>query len=122
MFHVIINPHWEISRDSAIPLDTAVLLKLLLSVQETGSIAQAAQSVGLSYRYAWGLLHDAEKLFGTPLIHSDRGRGTGLTPLAEKLIWADRRISARLSPLLESLASELEAELMKTVVAKQKAV
>jgi molybdate transport repressor ModE-like protein len=122
MFHVIINPHWEISRDSAVPLDTSVLLKLLLSVQETGSIAQAAQSVGLSYRYAWGLLHDAEKLFGSPLIHSDRGRGTGLTPLAEKLIWADRRISARLSPLLESLASELESELMKTEIAKQKAV
>jgi hypothetical protein len=34
-----------------------------------------------------------------------------LSPLAEKLIWADRRISARLSPLLDSLASELQQEL-----------
>lgn len=122
MYQVAINPHWEISRDSAIPLDTAMLLRLLLSVQDTGSIAQAAQSARLSYRYAWGLLHDAEKLFGNALISSGRGRGTSLTPLAEKLIWADRRIAARLSPLLQSLASELESELMKTVVAKQKAI
>jgi molybdate transport repressor ModE-like protein len=122
MYQVAINPHWEISRDSTLPLDTSVLLRLLLSVQGTGSIAQAAQSVGLSYRYAWGLLHEAEKLFGNPLIVSSRGRGTALTPLAEKLIWADRRIAARLSPLLQSLASELESELMKTVVAKQKAI
>jgi hypothetical protein len=32
-----------------------------------------------------------------------------LTPLAQKLVWADRRIAARLSPTLHSLASELEA-------------
>jgi molybdate transport repressor ModE-like protein len=122
MYQVAIIPHWEISRDAAPALDTAVLLRLLLSVQRTGSIAQAAQEVGLSYRYAWGLLHDAEKLFGDALIHSGRGRGTALTPLAEKLIWADRRISARLSPLLQSLASELESELMKTAMARQKGI
>lgn len=122
MYQVAINPHWEISRDTAASLDTSVLLQLLLSVQAAGSIAQAAQSVGLSYRYAWGLLHDAERLFGNPLISSGRGRGTRLTPLAEKLIWADRRIAARLSPLLQSLASELESELMKTVVNKQRAI
>jgi len=44
-----------------------------------------------------------------------RGRGTSLSPLAEKLIWADRRIAARLSPTLDSLASELETELGKTL-------
>ena len=47
----------------------------------------------------------------TALMDAGRGRGSTLTPLADKLIWADRRIAARLSPLLESLASELEHEL-----------
>lgn len=122
MFQVTINPHWEISRDAEPPLDTSVLLKLLLSIQKTGSIAQAAQAIGLSYRYAWGLLRDAETLFGHTLINSGRGRGTGLTPVAEKLIWADKRIAARLSPLLESLASELENELAKTVEKKASAI
>ncbi|HTH44536.1 MAG TPA: substrate-binding domain-containing protein [Oxalicibacterium sp.] len=120
MFKVIINPHWEITHDADDPLDTAVLLGLLMSIQKTGSISKAATLVGLSYRYSWGLLRDVEKLFGTPLLNTDRGRGTTLTPLAEKLIWADRRVRARLSPTLESLASELENEIGKTVVGKTK--
>lgn len=111
MLKVRINPHWEISRDEGQALDTAVLLSLLRAIDETGSIARAAQTVGLSYRYAWGLLREAEELFGHSLMQTGRGRGTQLSALSEKLIWADRRVSARLSPTLESLASELEGEL-----------
>ncbi|MFC3109018.1 substrate-binding domain-containing protein [Undibacterium arcticum] len=113
MFRVNIRPHWEISVDSEPPLDTAALLGLLLAIQETGSIAQAAKAVRLSYRYSWGLLRKTERLFGGALLDTRRGRGTQLTPLAQKLVWADRRIAARLSPTLESLASELESELGK---------
>lgn len=113
MYKININPHWEISVSTAKPLDTAILLKLLLSIQKNGAIAQAARDVGLSYRYAWGLLREGEALFGEALMLTERGRGTSLTPLAEKLVWADRRIHARLTPLLESLASELETELDK---------
>ena len=111
MLTVHIRPHWEISVKGETPLDTKDLLGLLMSIQDTGSIAQAAKSVGLSYRYAWGLLRSAEALFGEQLLQTGRGRGTSLTPLAQKLVWADRRIAARLSPTLHSLASELEAEL-----------
>lgn len=115
MFKVRINPHWEIKRGDGQPLDTAVLLSLLRAIDETGSIARAAQTVGLSYRYAWGLLREAEELFGYSLMQTGRGRGTQLSPVAEKLIWADRRVAARLSPTLDSLASELETELGKTL-------
>jgi molybdate transport repressor ModE-like protein len=113
MLKVHIRPHWEISFSSAPPIDTAALLGLLLGIHDSGSIAQAAKAVGLSYRYAWGVLREAERLFGQRLLDSGRGRGTVLTPLAQKLVWADRRIAARLSPTLESLASELETELGK---------
>jgi len=41
----------------------------------------------------------------------ERGKGSVLTPLGEKLVWAGHRIGARLTPLLESLASELEVEI-----------
>ncbi len=118
MFKVRINPHWEITRGEGQPLDTSVLLSLLRAIDETGSIARAAQAVGLSYRYAWGLLREAEDLFGYSLMQTGRGRGTQLSPLAEKLIWADRRVAARLSPTLDSLASELETELGKTLGAQ----
>jgi len=113
MINIHIRPHWEISLNRERPLDTADLLGLLLAIQDTGSIAQAAKSVRLSYRYAWGLLRSAEELFGQELLHTGRGRGTSLTPLAQKLVWADRRIAARLSPTLQSLASELEVELAR---------
>jgi molybdate transport repressor ModE-like protein len=111
MLKIHLRPHWEISFNAEPALDTAALLGLLLAIQDTGSIAQAAKSVRLSYRYAWGLLREAERLFGNSLLDTGRGRGTALTPLAQKLVWADRRIAARLSPMLESLASELEGEL-----------
>lgn len=113
MLKVHIRPHWEIRFNGDPPLDTATLLGLLLGIHDTGSIADAARKVGLSYRYAWGVLREVEALFGEPLLETGRGRGTRLTPLAEKLAWADRRIAARLSPTLDSLASELESELDK---------
>ena len=118
MYKVNINPHWEISSGKQTPLDTATLLRLLLSIQKSGSISQAARDVNLSYRYAWGLLREGEQLFGEALMVTGRGRGTTLTAMAEKLVWADRRIIARLSPLLESLASELEGELNKMAAEK----
>jgi molybdate transport repressor ModE-like protein len=122
MFKVHIRPHWEISIDSKAALDTDALLGLLLAVQDTGSIAQAARVAKLSYRYAWGLLRDAERQFGESLLDTARGRGTQLTPLAQKLVWAERRIAARLSPTLDSLASELESELGKMASEKLRTI
>ncbi|HEY4074014.1 MAG TPA: substrate-binding domain-containing protein [Herbaspirillum sp.] len=122
MFNVIIKPHWEIRHDGRNAVDTAGLLALLTAIEHTGSIAKAAQAMAMSYRYAWGLLRDVEHSFGGPLITSGRGRGTTLTPLAKKFIWADRLIAARLSPTLESLASELETELGTLVEGKSKVV
>ncbi|MEP7157362.1 MAG: substrate-binding domain-containing protein, partial [Betaproteobacteria bacterium] len=52
------------------------------------------------------------------LIDKKRGVGSTLSPLGEKLIWADRRIFARLAPTMDSLASELEVELQKVIGGK----
>jgi len=122
MFKVHIKPHWEIAYDNEAALDTANLLTLLTAIQQSGSIARAAQLTRYSYRHAWGLLREAERLFGNALIESGRGRGTTLTDFASKLLWADRLVTARLSPTLDSLASELEVELGKTVEGKSEKV
>ncbi len=122
MYKVHIKPHWEIAYDNEAPLDTANLLMLLTGIQQSGSIARAAQLTRYSYRHAWGLLRDAERIFGNSLIDSGRGRGTTLTEFASKLLWADRLVTARLSPTLDSLASELEVELGKTVEGKSETV
>ena len=109
--HIHLRPHWEVGRERDRLVDTTGLLALLGAVQDGGSLAQAARGLGWSYRHCWGLVKQAEALFDGPLIVAGRGRGSSLTDLAHKLLWADRRIAARLSPLLESLASELEGEL-----------
>ncbi|RJP72119.1 MAG: LysR family transcriptional regulator [Comamonadaceae bacterium] len=111
MLRITLQPHWRIGLDDGQGLDANTLLDLLAAVQGSGSISQAGRDLGLSYRHAWGLLQQAELLFGQPLLVRGRGRGSALTELGQKLIWADARIGARLQPLLESLASELEGEL-----------
>ena len=50
--------------------DVAPLLEL---VADTGSIAQAAQAKGLSYRHAWGMLRALEACIGGELIETARG-------------------------------------------------
>ena len=47
-----ITPHWGVAQDVDHLVDTTALLTLLAAIQETGAIAQAARSVGLSYRHA----------------------------------------------------------------------
>lgn len=111
MLRITLQPQWRIGAENGDPLNANTLLGMLAAIQSSGSISQAGRELGLSYRHAWGLLQQAEQLFGQPLLVRGRGRGSALTELGQKLIWADARIGARLQPLLESLSSELEAEL-----------
>ncbi|MFD2450440.1 substrate-binding domain-containing protein [Ideonella paludis] len=107
---VRIRPVWAINTASGSPLP-ARLLELLVQVQACGSLQAASTVLGLSYRHAWDLLRQGESLLGGPLLSMARGKGSSLTPLGAKLVWAQRRIEARLGPLLETLANELSAEL-----------
>lgn len=114
MFKVGIRPGWELEAADGERMPER-LIGLLLAVHETGSLAAACRRVGLSYRYGWGILKQAQALFGRPLLRMTRGRGASLTPIGERLVWADKRIAARLSPTLDSLATELEAELERCI-------
>lgn len=104
-----IHPEWSLKKRKGATVSLPLLLQLLTAIRDQGSISSAASSANLSYRHAWGILRAFELEFSAPLLEKSRGKGTLLTPLAEKLIWADKRITARLTPILESFASELEA-------------
>lgn len=118
MFRVSITPQWQLDRGQGGTLMPR-LLELLVHIDEAGTLRAACARSGLSYRYAWGVLRDAQTALGVPLVASRRGRGAVLSPLGEKLVWAQRRISARLAPVFDSLASELEAEIERALTHAQ---
>jgi len=114
MKQISIRPVWTIQEPDGPPLPQR-LIELLVQVHAQGSLLVAARTMGLSYRHAWDVVRQGEAQFGVPLLHMERGRGSRLTELGEKIAWADHRIQARLKPVLDSLASELAAELRRTL-------
>ena len=58
---------------------------LLRKIQEKGTLKEAAASLGMSYRYAWGLIKKAEEKLGEPLISATKGgrHGGGSTEITE---------------------------------------
>ncbi len=115
MHQVSIKPHWTIRHPGGAALAERTVA-LLVAVGEHGSLLKACHSLGVSYRHAWQLIRQGEALLGAPLLHMERGKGSVLSPLADKLVWADRRIAARLTPMLESLASELQTEIDRALL------
>jgi len=91
------------------------LLRLLSAVRAGGSLKQAAQAMGLSYRFAWGLLGEAGRAFGVPLVEFRRGKGAQPTPLGEKLLWADGLVRRALDTHLGELRREIETGLADTL-------
>ncbi|MGH8729621.1 MAG: substrate-binding domain-containing protein [Burkholderiales bacterium] len=110
MIEIKLKYSWLAGSESTQALDQ-LLFNLLYAIHRTGSINKAAREIGLSYRHVWGVVGKWQEIFGRPLVEMQRGRGTFLTSFGEKLLWAEQRVRARLSPQLESLAAEVEREL-----------
>jgi len=91
------------------------LLAMLDAIRVQGSIGKAAVQLGLSYRHLWGELKRHEAVFGQPLIAGGQGRAAQLSAFGERLLWAEKRVLARLLPQAESLAGQLDRELLLAV-------
>lgn len=50
---------------------------LLKKIRERGTLKEAAESLGMSYRFAWGLLKKAEEKMGESLVTSHKGGKLG---------------------------------------------
>jgi molybdate transport repressor ModE-like protein len=50
---------------------------LLIAIDRTGTLKEASQQLGMSYRYAWGLIKKAEEKLGEPLIDASKGGRLG---------------------------------------------
>jgi molybdate transport repressor ModE-like protein len=87
------------------------IVPLLALIDETGSIAQAAQERRLSYRHAWGLVRALEAHLGGELIAKERGKGSALSALGHAVVRARALCAERLGGAMQSLASEVAGEL-----------
>jgi len=77
---------------------------LLEAVDRLGSLRSAAQSMGMSYRYAWGLLRELDAAAGFAFLeHSGSGPRTNLRLTAEgrRFLDAYRQFRAPLASLVE---------------------
>jgi molybdate transport system regulatory protein len=77
---------------------------LLEAVDKFGSLRSAAQNMGMSYRYAWGLLRELDDAAGFAFLeHSGTGPRTNLrlTAKGRRFLQAYRRFRAPLGGLIE---------------------
>ncbi|MGY3605377.1 substrate-binding domain-containing protein [Bradyrhizobium sp. Leo121] len=110
MLHIEIETIWRFHREGS-PQTAVVILGILNEIRKTGKISSAATDAHLSYRHVWNLIDQWSEFFGVPLVETQRGKGSKLTPFGEKLVWAGERMQARLGPQLENLAQELVTEI-----------
>ncbi|WP_221795255.1 substrate-binding domain-containing protein [Oceanobacter mangrovi] len=109
---ISIVPTWSFRDDQGRTLDPQ-LFGLLKCIEDDGKLTAAAAKVGISYRHAWNQLNKWSDFFGSDLVTLEKGRGARLTHLGEKLLWAEKRVIARLEPQLDNITSELNIELSR---------
>lgn len=81
--------------------------RLLKTIHKTGTLKEASQELGMSYRYAWGLIKKAETKLGESLITASKGGRLGggsstITDLGKSFIEDFERIQLRWREFLSS--------------------
>ncbi len=107
-FQARLSSEWTLESPDGSRFPLGDILRLLSAVEVAGNISGACRECGVSYRHAWGLLRRAEQVFEAELLETSRRQGTKLTAFARHLLWANRRMEARLEPTLQSMSSELQ--------------
>src|SRR5262245_7200858 len=116
-FDVDLRTVWRFRKAGRSDLDLT-LLDLLDAIEHSGKLTVAARAARISHRHAWNLIEKWAAFLGAPLVVIERGRGTQLSELGAKLLWAGKRAQARLGPELENLAAELASSLREGATAR----
>ena len=90
-------------------------VKLLEQIAMQGSIAAGGRALGMSYRRAWELVEDINRIFGQPVVSpktgGKKGGGATLTPLGEALIARYRAVEKAAHSAARSHLHALDAEI-----------
>ena len=86
---------------------------LLEGIKETGSIAGAGRSMGMSYKRAWYLIETMNRCFKSPLVEASKGGRAGggarLTELGHEVLARYRRMEALTEAAVEPEMAALRA-------------
>lgn len=110
-----IRPAFFAEGVGAKPYPLGRVLALLLEIEGSGNLRTACATLSVSYRRAWDLLAEMEGILGGAVVDMTRGKGTTLTELGRRLLWADKLIHARFDPLLDSMAMEIDSEIQGAI-------
>ena len=79
-------------------------IALLEAIRSTGSISGAAREMGMSYKRAWDLVSDLNRLFTEPAVATSfggpKGGGATLTPFGREVLAHYRHMSVSLDKAL----------------------
>jgi molybdate transport system regulatory protein len=93
-------------------------IDLLESIQRTGSLRQAAQALGMSYRRAWLLLDGLNRSFTEPAstasIGGQGGGGVTLTPFGLEIIRSYRAAAQAIESLAQRELAAIGAKAVTT--------
>ncbi|MFZ1425724.1 MAG: winged helix-turn-helix domain-containing protein [Geminicoccaceae bacterium] len=86
---------------------------LLEQVASTGSISAAGRALGMSYRRAWLLVDELNRLFAAPVVTTQlggsHGGGASLTPLGNDLVSRFRQLEREAEALAATHLGPLAA-------------
>ncbi len=89
-----LHPKWKVwfEHDGRYVFGRGAYL-LLVAIRDTKSLTHAARRVGMSYRYAWGIIRRVEKELGVSIVETHRGGAVGggetrITPAGLHLLQA----------------------------------
>ncbi|EJC68666.1 winged helix-turn-helix domain-containing protein [Rhizobium sp. 1AS11] len=89
-------------------------MELLEHIRQTGSISAAGRAMDMSYRRAWLLVSEMNRMFNEQVVESQRGGqkggGAALTPFGEELLGRFRRMERTMRASLAEDLAWLEAK------------
>ena len=114
MRKIVVRPRIRATRGDVILMGPGKA-DLLAAIEETGSIRNAAESIGMSYMRAWSLVRLMNKSFRAPLVERTRGGAAGgsaqLTSLGTKVLRLYQEMETRaakaIAPVWKKIAAEL---------------
>ena len=81
-------------------------IDLLRAIDEEGSIAKAARSVDLSYRKAWQLVENMNRVATRPLVEKklggNKGGGATVTPIGKSILKNYYKLEAEVEQYIQS--------------------